>query len=77
MFSLYNKYDKELRGVNTEGKCGNHCKVFYLNTVFDLNYRTYPISAQSSNFIVFTLHPMYLYLLLYKNLCYGYSFELP
>ena len=35
-------------------------------------------SAQSSNLVVFRLsHPVYFYILLYKNICCGYSFELP
>ena len=45
-------------------------------TVFDLITAHTPISAQSSNFVVFMLQPMFLYVL-YKSICYGYSFELP
>ena len=40
------------------------------------NYCTYPISAQSSNSVVFRLLLVYLYLLLYKGICCGYTFEL-
>ena len=48
-----------------------------LSIVFDLITIHNPISAQSSNFVVFRLHLMYLYLLIYKSICCGQSFELP
>ena len=47
------------------------------NTVLDLINAHNPISAQSSNFIVFMLQSIFLYVLLYKSICCGYSFELP
>ena len=44
---------------------------------FDLN-TTHPlISAHSSNFVVFKLELLYFHLLLYKGICFWYSFELP
>ena len=48
-------------------------------TVFDLITVHAPVSKQSSNLVVFRLQPvyMYFYLLLIKNICCGYSFELP
>ena len=46
-------------------------------TVFDLITAHAPISAQSSNLVVFTSQPVYFYLILYKNICCGYSFKLP
>ena len=48
-----------------------------INTVFDLITAHAPESARSSNLVVFRLQPMYFYLLLYKNIQCGYSFELP
>ena len=50
-------------------------KTYY--TVFSLITTHAPISAQSSNLGVFTLQPVHFYLLLYKNIRCGYSFELP
>ena len=52
---------------------------FYLTiriTVFDLITTHAPISAKSSNFVVFRLQPVYFYLLLSKTCC-GYLPELP
>ena len=46
-------------------------------TVVDLITAHAPISAQSSNLVVFRLQPVYFYLLLYRNICCGYLFELP
>ena len=46
-------------------------------TVFALITARAPISAQSSTLVVLTLQSVYFYLLLYKNICCGYSFELP
>ena len=46
------------------------------HTIFDLITAHAPISAQSSNLVVFRLKPVYFYLL-YKNICCWYSFELP
>ena len=46
-------------------------------TVFDLITAHIPISAQSSNSIVFRLQPVYFFcLLLHKSICCEYSFEL-
>ena len=53
---------------------------FVTDTVFDLITAHTPISALWSNIVVFRLQPVYFvstYLLLYKNICWGYSFELP
>ena len=47
------------------------------NTIFALITAHAPISAQSSTLVVFTLQSVYFYLLLYKNVCCGYSFDLP
>ena len=44
-------------------------------TIFYLIATHTPISAQSSNSIVFRLQPVHLFLL-YKGICYGYPFEL-
>ena len=46
------------------------------HTVFDLITAHTPIRGQSSNSIVFRLQPVYFCLLLYKGICYEYSFEL-
>ena len=46
-------------------------------TVFDLILIHTPTRAQSSNFRDFRLQPLFFYPLLYKNICCGYSFELP
>ena len=48
-----------------------------VNTVFDLITAHACISAQSSNLEFFRFQPVYFYLLLYENICCGYSFELP
>ena len=53
----------------------NYFVIFVLSTVFDPITAHTPISAQSSNFVVFRVHAMYL--LLYKSICCWYSFELP
>ena len=46
-----------------------------LNIFFKYSSRpNNPISAESSNFVVFRLQPVLFYL--YKNICCGYSFEL-
>ena len=44
----------------------------FANTVFDLITAHTPISAQSSNSIVFSQCTFFVY----KGICYGYSFEL-
>ena len=49
-----------------------HCEL----TVFDLITAHTPISAQSSNSVVFRLQPVTFCLLLYKGICCGYPFEL-
>ena len=46
-------------------------------TIFELITTLAHISAQSRNLVVFRLQPLYFYLLLYKNICCWYSFELP
>ena len=48
-----------------------------ISMVFDLSTAHIPISAQSSNLVVFRLQPFYFYLLLYKNICCWYLFKLP
>ena len=52
-----------------------HC-LFRPNTSDTVIYLI-TISAQSSNLVVFRLQPVYFYLLLYKNICFWYAFELP
>ena len=47
------------------------------DTIFDLITTQTPVSAQLSNFLVFRLHIVSFYLLLYKSICCWYSFELP
>ena len=46
-------------------------------TVLNLITTHAPISAQSSNLLAFRIQPVYFYLLLCKNICCWYSFELP
>ena len=61
-----------------EGKNSYPEKVRLLHTTYtrtDLFTAHIPISAQSSNFVVFRLQTMYLLLL--KSIRYWYSFELP
>ena len=45
-------------------------------TIFNLITAHAPVSAQSSNLVVFRLQPVYFCLLQFKTCC-GYSFELP
>ena len=47
----------------------------YAITVFNLIIAHAPINTQSSNLVVFRLQPVYFYLLLYKNICFGNSFD--
>ena len=54
---------------STASDLGLHCLLRPLcpNTVFNLITAHAPISAQSSNSVVFILQPVYFYLLLYKT----------
>ena len=61
MLALISKYNLEKKG----------------STLFDLITAHILTSAQSSNFVCFKLQLLYFYLLLYKIMCYWYSFELP
>ena len=56
------------------GRCGSfHCP----HTVFDRNTAHTPISAQSSNFVVFRLLAVYFFsTFFYKGICCGCPFEL-
>ena len=45
-----------------------------LNSYIRPYYRTYP---QPRNLVIFKLHLVYFYLLLYEGICYWYLFELP
>ena len=51
-------------------------KDIHINTVFDLITAHTPISAQSSNSIVYRLQPVYFCLPLHKGICCEYPFEL-
>ena len=46
------------------------------DTVFDLITARTPISAQSSNSIIFRLQPVYFMSISYKGICCGYSFDI-
>ena len=65
---------------DNEKPCLMTCEIVMKGlTVFYLITTHAPISAQSSNLVVFRLlQPVYFYnIFLYKNICCGYSFELP
>ena len=57
--------------------------VLQITTCFDEkyhilpNFRTCSYKRTVKQLVVFRLQPVYIYLLLYKNICCWYSFELP
>ena len=58
-----------------------HCKliliVLFIKYLILPNYRTCSYKRTVKQLVVFRLQPVYFYLLLYKNICCWYSFELP
>ena len=68
---------RELQSNFNDSNILGTMKICSRHTIFDLIILHAPISAQSNNLAVFRIQPVYFFLLLYKNICCGYSFELP